>query len=113
MWIHLALFIACLLLLGLASAAQSAFGYLNAARLRQLMQQGATRSQAMFEVSHHPGAFLSSVALFYMLAVAAATIVSVDFVQRTLEEPGQRIGTAVAAIVLMLAAQTIARGIAM
>ena len=43
--------------MAVAAAAQAAFGHLNATRLRRLMQQGASRTQAMYEVVHHPGPF--------------------------------------------------------
>ena len=79
--IHLALFALFLLLVAVASAAQLAFGYLNATRMRHLMQQGATRAEAMSTVVQTPGTLNSSVALAYMAGVAGATLVAHDFAQ--------------------------------
>ena len=77
---QLALFALFLVLVALASAAQLAFSYLNATRLRHLMQQGASRAEAMSTVVQTPGTLNSSVALVYMAGVAGATIVVYDFV---------------------------------
>ncbi len=85
---HLALFALFLVLVAVASAAQLAFSYLNATRLRHLMQQGASRAEAMSTVVQTPGTLNSSVALVYMAGVAGATIVAHDFMQG----PGQALG---------------------
>lgn len=112
MGIQLALFALFLALLALASAGQAAFGYLNAVRLRHLMQRGATRSQALFEVVHTPGPFLSGIALLYMLSVAGATLATVLLVQPLAPDVAPMALTFAVATLLALLVQTFARGIA-
>src|SRR5581483_1667307 len=112
MSIPLLLFAFFLILVGVASAAQSAFGYLNATRLRRLLQQGASRSQAMFEVVHNPGPFLSSIALLYTLSVAGVTAVVIDFIQHAIPDLLVRVLVGALGAVLVLVAQAIGRRIA-
>ncbi len=110
--LQLVLFAVSVVFVAVASAAQSAFGYLNATRLRRLLQQGASRSQAMFEVVHNPGPFLSSISLLYTLSVACATVITIDFMQTALTGVGARVLTALAAAILVLIAQAMGRRIA-
>src|SRR5688572_13798228 len=99
---HLLIFILCLALLAVASAGQAAFGYLNATRYRSLMQHGATRSQAVQQITHQPGPLLASISLLYLLAVATATIVTVDFAWSQLPDPLIRcVALAVAGLLLL------------
>ena len=110
---HLALFGLCLIVVVVASAAQSAFGYLNATRLRHLMQQGASRAEALSRVVRDPGGLLSAVAFLYIVAVAGATIVALDYLQRLREEAATAaflVGIA-GACVLVLMAQALGRAI--
>src|SRR6266508_687248 len=110
---HLALFGLFLALVAIASAAQLAFGYLNATRMRYLMQQGVSRAEAMSTVVQTPGTLNSSVALAYMAAVAGATIVVFDFVvgaERAWGIPG--LGVAVVAAILLFIAHAFGRAIA-
>lgn len=109
---HLGAFSLCLILLGVSSAGQFAFGYLNAARLRYLMQHGASRSQAMAQVLHRPGPFLSSIVLLHMSIVGIATLVAFDLASHLTTDAGWRAGVLAVAAALALAAQIIARGLA-
>jgi len=110
---HLALFGLCLLLVAGASVAQSAFGYLNATRLRHLMQQGASRAEALSRVVRDPGGLLSGVAFLYIVAVAGATIVALDYLQRLREEAAAAVFLLgiVGACLLVLIAQAFGRAI--
>jgi len=110
---HLALFGLCLFLVAVASVAQSAFGYLNATRLRHLMQQGASRAEALSRVVHDPGGLLSGVAFLYIVAVAGATIVALDYLQRLREEAAAAVFLLgiVGACLLVLIAQAFGRAI--
>ena len=111
--IYLALFGVFLLLVAIASAAQLAFGYLNATRMRHLMQQGASRAEAMSTVVQTPGTLNSSVALLYMVGVAGATIVAFDAVERpdrVWGVPG--VVVAVLAAVLLFIAHAFGRALA-
>jgi CBS domain containing-hemolysin-like protein len=112
MWLDVGLFLLALGLAGAASAAQSAFAYLNAIRLRRLMQQGASRSQAVFEVVHNPGAVFSGLAVLYLLSVAIAAVVTLDFLLRFVEPDGLKAVAGVSAIIMVLMAQTMGREIA-
>ena len=112
-WTHVLLFLGSLLLVCLASAAQASFAYVNAARLRHLMQQGHSRAQAMFEVVHHPGPFLASVAFIYLLAVGAAAFVVVSFLDSFIApSSGPRVLVGAVALLLAFIAQMFARGLA-
>src|SRR4029450_6009010 len=111
--IHLALFGLFLMLMAIASAAQLAFGYLNATRMRHLMQQGVSRAEAMSTVVQTPGTLNSSVALVYMAAVAGATIVVYDFVygpERAWGLPG--LVVAILAAILLFIAHAFGRALA-
>ncbi len=110
---HLALFALFLVLVTVASAAQLAFGYLNATRMRHLMQQGVSRAEAMSTVVQTPGTLNSSVALLYMAGVAGATIVALDFVESSGQAwgvPGLAVG--VIAAVLLFVAHAFGRALA-
>jgi len=110
---HLVLFGLFLLLIAIASAAQLAFGYLNATRMRHLMQQGVSRAEAMSTVTQAPGTLSSSVALVYMGAVAGTTMVVVDFVsgpQQGWGIPG--LVVAIAAAILVFMAHALGRALA-
>jgi CBS domain containing-hemolysin-like protein len=111
--LHIALFGLCLLLLAVASAAQAAFGYLNATRLRHLMQQGASRAEAVSRVVRDPGGLLSGVALLYLIAVAGATVVTVDHLQRISQggATAQLVVGLIAACLLVLIAQVFGRAL--
>lgn len=111
-WVHILVFVTSLAVVGVTAAAQEAFGHLNAARLRRLMQQGASRSQALSRVVHDPGPFFSSVALLYLLSVSATTVVTFDFVQRVVPDLAIQIVAVGAAGVLVLIAQTLGRSMA-
>src|SRR5579871_687683 len=95
----------------MGSAAASAFTYVNATRLRHLMQHGATRSQAVAEVAHHPGIFLFSVAFIYLLGVAGSTAVVFDFILGSSLDLPARIVVAAIAALLVLVVQSLARGV--
>src|SRR5581483_6244362 len=101
-----------LLLAVLAAAGQSAFGYLNATRMRRLLQQGATRSQAMFEVVQHPAPVLTSIALLQSLSIAGATATTILFIQRYVSDTPVRVITVVVVVTLVLAAQSLGRRLA-
>jgi Mg2+/Co2+ transporter CorB len=89
-----------------------AFGYLNAARMRHLMQQGATRSQALAQVLHNPGPFLSSIGLLYLLSVAATTLVAFEFAMQLIHDVVWRVVALVIVALLALSVQIVARSIA-
>src|SRR5215212_6801938 len=109
---HLLLFAATLLVLALASAGQAAFGYLNATRFRSLMQHGATRTQAVQQITRQPGPLLASVSLLYLLSIGAATLVAWDFAIWELTDRGAQIILMLIAALVLLGIQTIARGVA-
>ena len=111
--VHIALFLLGLLLVGLASAGQAAFAYVNAARLRHLMQQGASRTEALVEVIANPGPFMTSVALLYLLAVAGSTLVAFSFARQFIADGVWQVVALLGAAVLGFMAQTLARTIAM
>jgi CBS domain containing-hemolysin-like protein len=109
---HVSLFVGCLITLAIASAAQSAFAYLNATRFRSLMQHGATRSQAIQQIAHEPGPMLASISLLYLVAIAVATLVAFDFARWQFADPiPQYVSLAIAAL-LLLGTQSIARALA-
>jgi CBS domain containing-hemolysin-like protein len=110
--LHVALFVLCLCFVGLAAAGQAAFAYVNAARLRHLMQQGATRTQALVEVLNRPGPFMTSVALLYLLAVAGSTIAAFSFARLFVADGAWQIVTVVVGLILVFLTQTLARTIA-
>ena len=109
---HFALFGVCLALIGLASAAQAAFSYLNATRIRRLMQQGVPRAEALAQVANTPAAFLSSVGLVHLIAVVGATITVFDLVRRDELDVALRAASGAVAAGLVLFVQTFARGLA-
>jgi CBS domain containing-hemolysin-like protein len=109
---HVLIFLACLITLAIASAGQSAFAYLNATRYRSLMQHGATRSQAVQQITHEPGPLLASISLLYLLAVAVATLVAVDFAWWQFTDPLPQFVTLGVAALLLLGTQHVARGVA-
>jgi putative hemolysin len=112
-WTYALLYCLCLILLGLASAAQASFAYVNAARLRHLMQHGVSRAQAMFEVVHHPGPFLASVALLYLLSSSAAALVVYRFVALYIEPSlGWQLLVGAVALLLAFTVQMFSRGLA-
>ncbi len=109
---HLLLFAAALLVLAIASAGQAAFGYLNATRFRSLMQHGATRSQAVQQITHEPGPLLASVSLLYLLSIMVATLVAWDFARLQVQDLTAQLLVLAVAAILLLGMQTIARGFA-
>src|SRR5262245_18805963 len=110
---HLALFFLFLVLVAVASAAQLAFSYLNATRMRRLMQHGASRAEAMSTVVQTPGTLNSSVALVYMGGVVGATIVVYDFTQAPSDPWGlPGIVVAVLSAILLFMAHAFGRALA-
>lgn len=107
---HLTLFAFCLALIALASAAQTAFSYLNAARIRRLMQQGVPRAEALAQVANTPAALLSSVGFVHLIAVVGATATVFDWVRREELLFGGLLAIVAAGLVLFV--QTFARGLA-
>lgn len=67
------LFGVSLLVLGLAAAAQAALVYIDRARLRHLLDEGAQRAAALAELLDAPTSTLSTVLLVYTLALATGT----------------------------------------
>jgi CBS domain containing-hemolysin-like protein len=110
---HVLIFFVCLIALGIASAGQSAFAYLNATRFRSLMQHGATRSQAVQQIAHEPGPMLASISLLYLAAIAIATVVAVDFARWQFADPVPQYASLAVAALLLLGTQQVARAIAM
>ena len=110
---HPALFGLFLVLVAIASAAQLAFGYLNATRMRHLMQQGVSRADAMSTVVQTPGTLNSSVALVFMAGVAGATIVTFDFVYGPTQAWGLAgVAVALGAALLLFIAHAFGRALA-
>lgn len=109
---HLVLLFVALVGLGIASAAQAAYSYLNATRFRSLMQHGATRSQAVHQITREPGPMLTSISLLSLLTIGMAAIVTVDVARWQFGDgPAVVLSVAVVAMVA-LGIQTFARGIA-
>ncbi len=109
---HLFLFALSLLIMAIAAGGQAAFGYLNATRYRSLMQHGATRSQAVQQITNEPGPLLASVSLLYLLSIIAATLVAWDFALSLLLDRTARYIVLGVAAFLLLGMQTLARALA-
>jgi CBS domain containing-hemolysin-like protein len=109
--LHAALFAACLLLVAMAAAGTAAFTYVNATRLRHLMQHGASRSQAVHEVTHHPGTVLFSLAFVHLLAVAGSTAIVFDYLAGSALDVPYRVALTVLTVFVVLIVQSFARGV--
>ena len=108
-WFSIVAFAACAVLLAVASSAQSAFGHLNAARLRSLMQKGISRSEAVAEVAQDPSGLSSAISIMHLSSVAvAAAIAMVAVLTWPLTTEG-RVGLLVGAVLFLLTAQTFGR----
>ncbi len=111
LWLSVVGFSACAFLVALASAAQTAFGHLNAARLRLLMQRGVSRSEAVAEVAQDPSGLSSAISIVHLSSVAIASGITVLAVLTWPLTPESRIGLLIGAVLLLLTAQTFGRAV--
>ncbi|MSQ24221.1 MAG: HlyC/CorC family transporter [Chloroflexi bacterium] len=110
-WFNVAGFVACALVLGVASTAQAAFSHLNAARLRSLMQHGVSRSEALAEVAQDPSGLAAAISIAHLGSVAGAVGLATVGIMRLELRPGTTTAILIGVAILLLTVQTLGRAI--
>ncbi len=102
-----------ILVLLLAAAAQAALVYIDRARLRQMLEEGAPRALALARLLEEPTSTLSTVLLVHTLALAAAAASGFLIVLTWWQlGPGWGAASAVVGVLLLLLAQFVGRLVA-
>jgi len=101
------LFLALLYLIGalgsgFSVASQAALHHINRARLRQLVDQGESRSQAVLRILEEPNLLVSGVALAGTISMVVATLAAASLVQE-LWSSGPALAAVVAVLLFVLA----------
>ncbi|MBI4213356.1 MAG: HlyC/CorC family transporter [Chloroflexi bacterium] len=110
-WISISGFAACVAVIAIASSAQTAFSYLNAARLRFLMQRGVPRLEALAEVTQDPSGLSSAVSIVHLSAVTVAVAIAVVAALTWSLSGEGRIGMLAGALLALLTSQTFGRAL--
>lgn len=111
LWAYGAGFTVSCLLLAVASAAQNAFGQLNAARLRHLMQRGVSRSEALAEVVQDTTGLGAAISIVHLASVALGVGLAVHAALRLALAPEVSAALLVAAGLLLLTFQALGRAV--
>src|ERR1700737_1788805 len=106
----------CALLVFLAAAAQAALVYIDRARLRHMLEEGAPRASALMRLLDEPSSSLSTILFIHTLALCAGAAVAFWFdfdVWTTSSVPWLAVVLGVVELVVLLLAQFLGRVLAL
>jgi CBS domain containing-hemolysin-like protein len=95
----------------LASAAQAAFAQVNAVRLRQLMQRGVPRAEALAAVAHDPSGLSAAIWLSHLLAITVGVVLALRLTAVLRMDALAATLVVLAAVGILVAAQMLGRAV--
>jgi putative hemolysin len=110
-WLYGVGFAICSVFLALSAGAEVAFAQLNGVRLRQLMQRGISRSQAIAEVVQDPAGLGAAIGITHLTSIAVAAGLTVHGVLMFALTPQSGAAILFGAGAVLLMVQTMGRGI--